>query len=564
MPGSPGVSGTLEGIGERDHSVTSEYRIYGPPGAGKTTNLTRQVRRAVDKYGAGAVMVTSFSRAAAAELVGRKLPVDRDHIGTLHSYCYRALDGPMIAEANVDDWNRSNPNLRLTPANRNRKLDGEDVVEDDPTTAKDGDALLQQLNRLRGRLVPAHAWPANIRHFHHRWQAYKDCNHLMDFTDLIEVSMHDMAVAPGNPSVIFADEAQDLNPIQLALVRKWGEMAEYFILAGDDDQTVFWFAGASPDAILDPDIPNDHKIILKQSYRVPRSVHRLSGSLIRQVRRRQDKPYLPRPEDGAVERIGVGGYKSPEYFILKSATEHIERGQTVMFLAACSYMLSPIIAVLRKNGIPFHNPYRKSNGFWNPLRLASSGSSANRILSLMTVHLDHGGAQRPWTYGELASWTEWMQGTSVFKPGAAQRITAARPNTTVSMEDLIEIFEPAALDSLMAAYGGGYRDLLRWWRGRVRPAVHNRIQFPADIVTMRGPRGLLDPPKVLVGTIHSVKGGEADVVYLFPDLSRAGDAGLNRGGADRDAVIRLFYVGMTRARSTLYICRPESPMAISF
>ena len=91
-------------------------------------------------------------------------------------------------------------------------------------------------------------------------------HHLLDFTDLIEVCLRDMTVAPGNPSVIFADEAQDLNPMQLSLVRKWGEQAEYFILAGDDDQTVFWFRGASPDAILDPDIPEDHKIILKQSY----------------------------------------------------------------------------------------------------------------------------------------------------------------------------------------------------------------------------------------------------------------------------------------------------------
>ena len=563
VSGSHGASGTLDGIGQRDHSATSEYRIYGPPGAGKTTNLTRQIRRAVDKYGPTAVLVTSFSRAAAAELAGRDLPVNRDHVGTLHSYCYRALDGPMIAEANVEDWNRGNPNLRITPASRRRRLDGDDVVEDDPATAKEGDSLLQQLNRLRGMMMPMSAWPASIRHFNTHWHAYKDANHLLDFTDLIEVSMRNMAVAPGNPSVIFADEAQDLNPMQLALVRKWGERAEYFILAGDDDQTVFWFAGASPDAILDPDIPEDHKIILKQSYRVPRSIHRLSDRLIRQVARRQEKPYLPRPEDGAIERIG-GGFKSPEYYILKSATEHIGRGQTVMFLAACSYMLSPVIAVLRKNGIPFHNPYRRSNGFWNPLRLASSGSSANRILALLAAHPDYGGTHRPWTYGDLASWSEWLAGADMFTPGATQMINSTKPTTPVTVEDLMGIFQPAALDSLVAAYDGGYRNLLWWWRRHVRAAVHDRIQFPADIAAMRGPRTLVEKPQVVVGTIHSVKGGEADVVYLFPDLSRAGDASLNRGGADRDAVIRLFYVGMTRARHKLYICQPESPMAIRF
>jgi superfamily I DNA/RNA helicase len=59
-----------------------------------------------------------------------------------------------------------------------------------------------------------------------------------------------------------------------------------------------------------------------------------------------------------------------------------------------------------------------------------------------------------------------------------------------------------------------------------------------------------------VGTIHSVKGGEADVVYLFPDLSQAGAAQYASMGTARDAVIRQFYVGATRAREKLYVCGP--------
>ena len=72
-------------------------------------------------------------------------------------------------------------------------------------------------------------------------------------------------------------------------------------------------------------------------------------------------------------RFSRGGYKSAEFAILNTATEHLERGKNVMFLTSCGYMLRPIIAVLRKHGIPFHNPYRKSNGFWNPLRHGSRG-----------------------------------------------------------------------------------------------------------------------------------------------------------------------------------------------
>ncbi len=558
------ATGTLDEIGQRDHSVTSEYRIFGPPGTGKTTNLSRQIRHAVDRYGPGSVLVTSFSRTAAAELTGRDLPINPDRIGTLHSHCYHACGAPVIAESCVEEWNRENPRLALTPAKKQSKLDGEEAsAEDDTELAKDGDEILQQLSRFRGLMIPQKGWPLALRQFEEKWTRYKQSLGLLDFTDLIERCLNDVAIAPKAPSVIFADEAQDLNRMQLTLIRKWGERANYFILGGDDDQTIFSFTGASPDAILDPDIPDDHKIILKQSFRVPRAVHGVADRLIRQVTRRQEKIYLARPEEGAVHRLSTGTYKSPEYFILKTAAEHLRQGKSVMFLAACSYMLQPVVAALRKRGVPFHNPYRKSNGFWNPLRIGKRGSSASRILALLVAHPDFGEGHHPWTHGDVALWAESMVAKGILKHGMKTKLQQYDPTQTATMERLDEIFETSALTSLMDAWDGDYRALLDWWCRLVTAEVRGRVQFPAEVAAAHGPRALMEPPQVVVGTIHSVKGGQADVVYLFPDLSQAGDAQYNRGGAARDSVIRVFYVGLTRARETLYICQRETGMAVT-
>jgi DNA helicase-2/ATP-dependent DNA helicase PcrA len=162
---------------------------------------------------------------------------------------------------------------------------------------------------------------------------------------------------------------------------------------------IYGFTGAQPEAILHPDIPEDHKIVLKQSYRVPRSVHALAERTIRQVTIRQEKVYLPRPEDGHVSKLAAGGYNSTEYGILKTVEEHMAQGRTVMFLASCAYMLKPMIQVLRKHGIPFHNPYRRSNGFWNPIRLGKPTSTPHRILALLVAHRDFGQYSRPWRRG---------------------------------------------------------------------------------------------------------------------------------------------------------------------
>jgi DNA helicase II / ATP-dependent DNA helicase PcrA len=556
------ATGTLDGIGRQDHSITSEYWIVGPPGTGKTKSTSQQVQRAAERYGFGAVLVTSFSRAAAAELASRDLRINPEHLGTMHSICYRALGAPRIAEAHVKEWNRSHPHEILTAVRTMGRIEGEDPMEDDLGQRKpSGDVLLQELNRYRGLMVGPQQWPANIRDFHRRWREYKHEWRLVDFCDLIDICLSDVPVAPGNPSVIFADEAQDLSAIQVRLLRKWSKHAVYSVLAFDDDQAIYYFIGASPEALLDSDIPEDHKVVLRQSYRLPGAVHGLADSLIHQVLHRQEKPHLPRPARGAVYRL-AGTYRSPDYSILASAMKHLEQGKTVMLLASCSYMLRPIIQVLRKRKIPFHNPYRKSNGLWNPLRLGAR-STTMRILSLLVAHPEYGEGQRQWAHRDISLWIEYLRQDSVLQTDAKELLEGSDGKELVTLERLGQIFEAGALNALLAALEGEWQELLKWWRDHVTTEYRDRIRFPADIVDRHGPQILVEEPRVVVGTIHSVKGGEADVVYLFPDLSRAGDEQYQRFGPARESMIRVFYVGATRARETLYICQAQTARAIA-
>ena len=61
-------------------------------------------------------------------------------------------------------------------------------------------------------------------------------------------------------------------------------------------------------------------------------------------------------------------------------------------------------------------------------------------------------------------------------------------------------------------------------------------------------------PRIVVSTIHGSKGGEADNVVLFTDLSPAADSTLRIAPDD---VHRVFYVGVTRTRRNLYLVEPE-------
>jgi hypothetical protein len=86
---------------------------------------------------------------AAAESVGRNLPLAPSQVGTLHSICWRAMGGPEIAEAHVDDWNRDHPSLAITPAKKQARLDRVEA-SDGVDRGAGGGKWLEQLDRARG------------------------------------------------------------------------------------------------------------------------------------------------------------------------------------------------------------------------------------------------------------------------------------------------------------------------------------------------------------------------------------------------------------------------------
>ena len=192
-------------------------RIIGPPGCGKTTYLSRQVRLA---YEAGHdVMVCSLTRTAAAEVAGRDLPLSRDAIGTLHSHAYRALGRGKIEiaddPAHLSEWNEAHPNMALSAG---RILDEDNAAPGGGPT--DADAAYADYNNQRARMINRENWRLSTLAFAKVWEHWKGEQLLTDFTDLLELALGRADTAPNSPGVIFADEAQDFSALEMAwLVR---------------------------------------------------------------------------------------------------------------------------------------------------------------------------------------------------------------------------------------------------------------------------------------------------------------------------------------------------------
>ncbi len=106
-------------------------------------------------------------------------------------------------------------------------------------------------------------------------------------------------------------------------------------------------------------------------------------------------------------------------------------------------------------------------------------------------------------------------------------------------------------------------ELLRWWLFRVMKGNEKTASYPVRIAERRGLPALRQRPQVILGTIHSVKGGEADTVFLCPDISYPAHHGWILPGEEHDAIVRQFYVGMTRARQRLVICEPSGEQSVN-
>ena len=488
--------------------MTDIHKIFGPPGCGKTTYLLNVVDKELEADVSSAkIGYFSFTRKAANEARDRaiqKFPqlnakTDFPYFRTLHSLAFQCLgirsEDIMQAE-----------HFREFAAQAGIELSLSHDTEVD--LVKPDNPILNEINiaRIKGEDLKTHYNKCGLDiEWHHfefverTYRHYKRSKNLLDFTDLLEMIVNEPERLP-MLEVLIVDEAQDLSRLQWMMVEALTLRSKRTFLAGDDDQAIFFFAGADVKSFL---AFEGSVTILNQSYRVPAKVHTLANNIVRRIRERQPKEWESREFEGSVKT----------YHRFEDVP--VESGQWLI-MASTNYMLNPIhewlksIGVLfERNGVPSLSPQiAQAVVEWERLRRGKA--------------LGYNSVQTVYRYLDTSA---VARGYKTFKTG-----------------DIDGLY---TLDELKEKHG-----LLTdavWYEALTKIADDKKEYL---ISLLRRGVKLSQAPKVRLSTIHGAKGGEADNVMLLMDLS---PKFAKEYASNADNVHRLFYVGVTRAKQSLHL-----------
>jgi len=366
-------------------------------GSGKTRVLTRRIayRIAIETAAARHTLALTFTREAAGEMRKRLFRLGlRDHVeaGTFHSVMLGVLK-----QRWADSERRP-----LTVVNDRRRLVGDTIDAGDRRSLS---AYLAEIDWAAARGIDPQKYASAARREQRHpapgidrcatvyadYQTLKKRRGVIDFDDVLAHTIrdlrndHDFADAVRwRYRHLLVDEAQDLNPLQHAIVDLLRAGRNDLFLVGDPSQAIYGFNGADPSLLVDVEtrFPGIEIVRLPVNHRstpqiVSAGVHVLTAT-------DQPSPLVSDRGDGpSVDRI-IADDETEEArrtaeFLVRCDPNLVRSGQAAV-LARTNAQLGPIADALEKAGLPVHrNATAQGTPLQAAVRQAAALGSASRL-----------------------------------------------------------------------------------------------------------------------------------------------------------------------------------------
>lgn len=557
-------------------------RIVAPAGSGKTRVLTERARHLLCSWNlpASALTLVAFNKRAAQEMRARTADLSELRVNTLNALGLSLVVGH---EARATIQEREVRSILDTLVELPRRANF------DPAAA-----WIEALSEVRlGLQAPSaveaayHGDVDGLALVFERYRAVLADRRVVDFDEQIyralEILLTDPAArrrARAACRFLLVDEFQDLTPAHLLLIRLLAGAEGAVFGVGDDDQTIYGYAHASPEWLIDYRrlFPSAGQHDLEVNYRCPPSVVDATRRLLSHNRYRVDKRIVAAP--GRVAQLGeleviVGD--DPLLTTVERVVARLEGGAAAGEVAVLSRVNASLAAVqvaLMHRGVGVQPAvdvtYLARSGVqaalsWLRLGLAAQGqlsgadladaarrpsrALSRRVIEWISEQRSIAGLER------LARRVAPRDGDKISAFAADLRALGSLVAQASTGEALCFVRDEVGLDQAMELLEGSRRRLDRSAQTDDLDALvalaglHPEPQgFEDWLRRSLADRG--DPDGVVLSSIHRVKGREWPHVVLHEAT-----AGLmpHRLAEDVEEERRVFHVAITRASSSLVV-----------
>ena len=499
-------------------------RIFGPPGTGKTTTLLNMVDKALESgTPPQQIAFLAFTRKAANEARERAATrfdlnpqTDLFFFRTIHSLAFKLLNintKNLMQQSHYDELGHKIGFTLL----KSQRQDFDEV-----TVAQADNPVLSMINLAKIKKTTLwHEYNRSaqkedgytgdeVDYISRSYEKYKNMNGLMDYTDMLVYLSKCMTEVCPRFKLCFLDEAQDLSPLQWDIAYGLDKVSDELHIAGDDDQAIYRWAGASPETFINLECD---ATVLDQSYRIPPPVHVLANRIIGRINKdggqRFTKEYKPQDKPGRVTRVHN----------LNDQNIDFSQGNWLI-MAQANYMLTDVAQQMKSLGFLYERNGARS--------ISSKISNAVNTWE----HLRKGGKANLQSVKVMYS----------YMSGNGKRIARGGKQSLQSDE--------FTYDQLVADNGLLVDSNIIWSEALDRIPEKERAYITA--LLRRGDK-FNGKPRINLSTFHGMKGGECENVIIFPDLTQAALTTT----LHIDDIHRVFYVAVTRTKTNLYVVEPE-------
>lgn len=385
---------------------------------------------------------------------------------------------------------------------------------------------------------------------------------------------------------ICVDEAQDTSKIQHAIIALLAAKSENLFMVGDEDQSIYGFRAAYPEALLDfeKDHPGARVLLMEENFRSNAKIVSAADKFIQKNTLRHEKHMKAAREAGAdIRKISLKSRKAQYVYLMKIAQECSTETAVLYRDNECAI---PLIDLLERK----HIPYRMRNAelsffthrtvldIQNIIRFAMNPKDTELFMQIYYRLKLFFRKEDALNYTNISKEKDIPIWDAILQDGNLEEYQQNHVRSLRrQMKKLLDMTGDKAVDQILVYMG--YQDYLKKMGMNA-----NKL----EIVKMIGsredsPEKLLERLKELeriirekkeerecrfiLSTMHASKGLEYDTVYLLdvvdgilPEkvLTSMNTASKEEIGAYEEER-RLFYVGVTRAKNQLNIFATGKP-----